>query len=267
MRYFASPQFSAKLSPLSLQDRSRVSEFLGRIDTNQKQEMLRSDIESVKLLEGDIYVANLGSVSIYFTFGNDSNKEEYVLLLDATAQQTSRRSAAFFAAKDPRTNSALNPNINSALNPMLNSQLNPRINSAINPVLNSRLNPRLNASINPRLNSSLNYRLNASINPALNPSLNPRFNSSINPRINSAFGGPYLYTNSLVQDGYIVRVDEMLELVFDISGSHSGQLVTVNEWVQVQFDRNNDWIGYTVRATEDVRIQYDQSGNWIGMIV
>lgn len=267
MRYFASPQFSAKLSPLSLQDRSRVSEFLGRIDTSQKQKMLRGDIGSVKLLEGDIYVANLGSVSIYFTFGNDSNKEEYVLLLDATARQTSRRSVAFFAAKDPRMNSALNPNINAALNPMLNSQLNPRINSAINPVLNPQLNPRLNASINPRLNSSLNYRLNASINPALNPSLNPRFNSSINPRINSAFGGPYLYTNSLVQDGYIVHVNEMLELVFDISGSHSGELVTANEWVQVQFDSNNDWIAYTVRATENVRIRYDQSGNWIGMIV
>lgn len=266
MRYFASPQFTAKLNPLGLQDRSRVSEFLQRIVSSQKGDLLQTNIESVKLLESEIYVANLGSVSVYFTFGND-NGEEYVLLLDATAHQPYRRSASFFAAKDPRTNSALNPKLNSALNPRRNSRLNPRLNSAINPRLNSRINPRLNSSINPRLNSSLNYRLNSSINPRLNSSLNPRLNSSINPRINSAFGGPYLYSDSLQQEGYLVRVNNMIELVFDMQGSHSGQLVTADEQVQVQFDRDNNWIGYTVHATEDVRLRYDRSGSWIGIIV
>lgn len=266
MRFFASPQFSAKLSPLSAPDRNRVADFVRRIGASQKQDLLRDNVERVKLLEGEIYVANLGSVSVYFTFGND-NQEEYVLLLDATAQQAHRGAAAFFAVKDPRKNSALNPMLNSSLNPKLNTRLNPRLNSAINPRLNSQINPRLNSSINPRLNSSINYRLNASINPTLNPSLNPRFNSSINPRVNSAYGGPYLYSTSLIQDGYIVRVSDVLELIFDVSGHHSGQLVAANELVQVQFDLSNDWTGYTVRATEDVRLRYGQSGDWIGIIV
>ena len=57
--------------------------------------------------------------------------------------------------------------------------------------------------------------------------------------MNWVFGGPYLYRADLQPEGYLVRANDDVELVFDLSGNHVGQLVTANDNVRVQFNANN----------------------------
>lgn len=267
MRFLVTPEFNAKLAALSPGDLQHVAAFVKAVGAAaDKAQLLEANAFETSLLGESIYTSKLGQTRIYFTFGNDP-EDEYVLLLDATTKQPIKLSGQLFATKDPRTNSALNPALNSSINPNLNSSLNPRFNSSINPAFNSTINPRFNSSINPRFNSSLNPRFNSSINPRFNSSLNPRFNTSINPRMNLAFGGPYLYNAKLAQEGYIVRANDKVDLVFDLSGEHVGELVRANDKVRVQFNADNEWEGYVVRANDDVALRYNVNGDWIGLVV
>ena len=234
MRYLVSPEFSAKLVALSPGDIQHISAFLQTVGTSDKTQLLEASGQKSSLLGKGVYVSKVGEMRLYFTFGGDADGE-YVLLLDATTKQAKITSRELFATKNPKMNSALNP--------------------------------RFNTAINPRFNTSLNPRFNTSINPKFNTSLNPRFNTSINPRMNYAFGGPYLYGADLQQEGYLVRVNDEVELLFDLSSNHVGELVRVNENVRVQFDADNDWNGYLVRANDDVTLRYDLDGEWVGLVV
>ena len=118
----------------------------------------------------------------------------------------------------------------------------------------------------PSTNSAVNPRFNSAINPRFNSAINPRFNSAINPRLNSTFGGPYLYTNELTNAGYLVKANENVDLIFELSGEFSGFLVSANEQIRVQFDTSNQWVGYVVKANEDVALRYTIDGKWIGSI-
>jgi hypothetical protein len=234
MRFLVSPQFSKKLIALNPVDRERVSAFLRIVEASDKTQLLRNRSFAATLLGKDVYVAKSGNTGLYFTLGNDA-EGDYVLLLDATTEQTISRSGSLFATKDPRTNSSLNPAVNSALNPRFNSRLNPRFNSSINPLFNS--------------------------------TLNPRFNSSINPRMNTAFGGPYMYSTDLQQEGYVVRANDDVDLLFDLSGNHIGELVRVNDGMKLQFDTVSEWNGYLIQANDDVALRYTPDGEWIGVVV
>ena len=234
MKLLVSPEFSAKLSALSPSDVQQVAAFLQTVAANDKTALLEGKSHQAKLLGDGVYVLKIGQMRLYFTFGNDT-EGEYVLILDATTEQAKTGSRELFATKNPKTNTALNPAFNTTINPKYNTTLNPRYNTTINPRYNTRLNPR--------------------------------YNTSINPQMNCAFGGPYLYGADLQQEAYLVRANDNVELVFDLSGNHLGQLVRVNDNVRAQFNANNEWEGYIVRANNDVSLRYDADGDWIGLVV
>ncbi len=266
MKLLVSPEFSAKLSALSPSDVQQVAAFLQTVAANDKTALLEGKSHQAKLLGDGVYVLKIGQMRLYFTFGNDT-EGEYVLILDATTEQAKTGSRELFATKNPKTNTALNPAFNTTINPKYNTTLNPRYNTTINPKYNTTLNPRYNTTINPKYNTTLNPRYNTTINPRYNTRLNPRYNTSINPQMNCAFGGPYLYGADLQQEAYLVRANDNVELVFDLSGNHLGQLVRVNDNVRAQFNANNEWEGYIVRANNDVSLRYDADGDWIGLVV
>jgi hypothetical protein len=267
MRFLVAPQFTSKLKALSLADTQTVGDFLRAVENAEGQsELLKISNLSIALVADNIYTAKFGSTRLYFTMGKDAGGE-YVLLLDVTAQYPETQSRGLFAAKDPRLTAALNPSLNTAISPIFNSGLNPMFNSSINPTFNTSLNPTFNTSINPIFNTSLNPVFNASINPTFNTSLNPRFNSFINPTLNRAFGGPYLYAVNLKQEGYLVRANDDVSLVFDLAGNHIGELVRATDNIRVQFDANNQWNGYVVRANDDVSLRFEVGGTWRGVVV
>ena len=260
MRYLVSPEFTAKFAALAPTDIDRIARFLKLIETSDRQELINSNAAGITLLGDSVYLAKLGSTRLYLTFSQD-NEGEYLLLLDATVEFSQDQGGAqtLFAVNNPRTNTALNPKFNTAINPKFNTAINPKFNTAINPKFNTAINPRFNTAINPRFNTA--------INPRFNSSLNPRFNSSINPRLNRAFGGPYLYSLELEQKGYLVRANDLVDLLFDAKGNHIGQLVRTDQQVQAEFDEKGVWVGYMVRANASVALQFTVEGNWSGMLI
>ena len=266
MRYIASPVFTEKLSIVDSADIQGVASFLKFVEDSSDKEEILGGQQNVVLLEEDIFLFSKQPIYVYFTFGEDDGGE-YVLLLDITIQQTRTGIKEMFTMKNPKTNSSLNPYRNSSLNPHRNSSLNPHRNSSLNPYRNSSINPYRNSSINPHRNSSINPYRNSSINPYRNSSINPYRNSSINPYRNSSFSGSYLYNDSLRQIGYLVKANELVELVFESLGDFSGILVHANTQVRCHFNKSNDWIGYVVQANEDVALRFNTDGTWIGMII
>lgn len=266
MRYVVSPEFTAKLAALSAPDIQRVALFLADVSAAEGPEVLRARPSQINQLADGVAVARLGRVRVYFSLGSDKDGE-YLLLLDATVQRAAFEPSQFFATKNPRLDAALNPALNAQINPQLNPQLNPTFNPSINPTFNSSLNPTFNTTINPVFNANINPTFNSVINPLFNSSLNPKFNSSINPKMNPAFGGPYLYDLKLQTEGYTVRVNDDVELVFDCDGEHCGQFVRANENVRVHFNKANKWEGFVVRANDDVSLRFQVAGVWAGTVI
>jgi hypothetical protein len=264
VRLLASPEFSGKISALSVTDIQRVSQFVERIKVSDK-EALTVDA-AVAFLESSVYVAKLGQTRLYFTIGNDPDGE-YVLLLDASAQHDRPYLGELFTPKNPKTNVALNPRLNFQINPTLNQSLNPMWNQSINPAWNQSINPAWNQSINPAWNQSINPAWNQSINPSWNHSINPAWNHSINPTWNRAFGGPYIYSKDLEKEGYLVRANDQVEVLFDLSGAHIGELVKANDKVRLQFDKKCKWVAYAVRANDDVALLFSKDAKWEGQII
>jgi hypothetical protein len=267
MRLNVAPEFSSKLPALTPADLQHISTFVNAVtDATNREDLLIKVGTQIQLLDEDIYISQAGQSKVFFTFGTDE-AGEYILLLDTSTERSKDSPGYFFAAKDPRRNNSLNPKFNTAINPRFNTALNPRFNTAINPRFNTTLNPRFNTAINPRFNTTFNPRFNTSINPRFNTSLNPRFNTSLNPRMNRAFGGPYLYDVNMRQEGYIVRANEKVNLIFDLSANHVGEYVTVNENYRARFDMDNNWVGYLIPANEDVGLLFDLDADWIGLAV
>ncbi|WP_156480530.1 hypothetical protein [Aquipseudomonas alcaligenes] len=268
MKVLASPDFNAKVPALNTETISSLSAFISSAEQYEKNDFILKNVNSMSLLDGDIYSAKINSSRLYFTIGADE-QGDYLLLLDIAALQTapSVKSSAFFTTNNPKTNSSLNPKLNSAINPKLNSAINPKLNSAINPKLNSAINPKLNSAINPKLNSAINPKLNSAINPKLNSAINPKLNSSLNPRLNRSYGGPYLYDANLNQEAYSVRANNKIEILFNSGGDFYGFLVSANDRVKIEFDTGNTWTGYYVKANEKVWLRYSLNNEWLGLLV
>ena len=254
MRYLVTPNFSKKIADQSNDTIALISAFIKKIEASDKNDILTQGIDGVfpQLITSDILVFKFKAqnLKIYATFGRYS-EGDYLLLLDFTIQRKAPSSYKALSFKNPRTNNLYNPRLNSTINPHLNSTINPRLNSTIN--------PHLNSTINPRLNSMINYRLNSTINP--------RLNSAINPRLNAAFSGPFIYSQDLNQEGFIVRANADVELIFDNILEFKGLAIRANKNVSVLFNEDNDWIGHLVSANEEVRLRYDQNNDWIGIII
>ena len=270
MRYFVTPDFSNKIKNQPPDITQSLSLLIKRIEQSDKSTLIQNGFDGNPplLLENDFLVFGIQGQDfrVYTTFGSDS-EGEYLLLLDFTVQKKTPTTYSFPTLKDPKTNSIYNPRLNSMINPKLNSMINPRLNSMINPKLNSIINPRLNSMINPKLNSMINPRLNSMINPKLNSVINPRLNSMINPRLNTAYSGPFVYSEGLDKEGYVVKANDNLELIFNLNNDFAALCVKANENVFVLFDDNNEWIGFLVKAVKDVRLRFDLNNDWSGLII
>ncbi|SFN61065.1 hypothetical protein [Marinobacter pelagius] len=268
MKVLVSPEFSAKLSSLNVDEIRHLSAFITDAENTEKSDFLSSNRYGLTLLGNDIYNANIDSARLYFTINEDKDGD-YVLLLDVSSTHSlpTRKVGGFFSSNNPKTNSSINPNINSSINPRINSSINPRINSSINPRINSSINPRINSSLNPRINSSINPKINSSINPRINSSINPKLNTSLNPRFNRSYGGPYLYNTKLSQEAFVVKANEKVDLIFGPDSELISILVSANDQIKTEFNLNNEWIGYFVKASDQVWLRYDQNNEWVGFLV
>jgi hypothetical protein len=270
MRYFIAPDFGKKIAGQSTEILQLVSSAIRTISASSKQDLLKHGLFNVPplILENNIIVFSSKSqdFGIYLTFGNDQNGE-YALLLDFTLRRKTPSVSLTPTYRNPRTNSAYNPNFNSAINPTFNSAINPTFNSAINPTFNSSINPTFNSAINPTFNSSINPTFNSAINPTFNSSINPNLNSTINPRLNSAYSGPFIYSLQLQQEGFMVRANDNVELIFNPNNQFMAICIKANQEVFVLFDTKNKWTGFLVTANSEVRLIFDLTNKWTGLVV
>ena len=264
MRILITPEFKQKVTSLSPKASAALAVTLKYFEKLSKEQIINE--KSVLRLPNDIYIVRAQDARIYFFFSSDV-QGEFVMLLDLTEAQWEPVAKKFFAAKDPRLNSALNPKFNSAINPRFNSTINPRFNSTINPKINSMINPKFNSMINPKFNSTINPKFNSMINPRFNSTINPRYNSLINPRLNSTFGGPFVYSLELNQEGYLVRVNDQISLIFNMVGEFVGHIVSHDSGVSMLFNTDNNWIGYLVPTGQDPLLKFDVENNWVGIVV
>ena len=112
-----------------------------------------------------------------------------------------------------------------------------------------------------------NPRIHGMYNPKVNSLINPKVNSLINPRVNTAYSGPFVYTLDLRQEGFIVKANDNVELIFSFENDFIGLCIKANDNVYVFFDEKNEWIGFLVKATEEVRLRFNLDNDWTGLIV
>lgn len=266
MRYVPTPGFTNKSANASVSSLGAIKRFVDFISSASFDDFNESNNIS-KLSADDIWVWKSLDAWIVFSLGVDEAGGDYALLADLIdLNRSSHPAASTYAAKDPRVDNSYNPRFNSKINPQVNSNINPRVNSRINPRVNSALNPRVNSTINPRVNSAINYRVNSSINPRVNSSINPRINSSINPRVNRSFGGPFVYDTNVSKQGYILRVNEKVTLVFNEDNSLWRVAVHRGEGFSV-FTDANEYVEHWVSDGQGGLLRFSVDNDWIGLVV
>jgi hypothetical protein len=271
MRYLVAPDFSKKVVGSTPAVLNSVGSFLKLVEQSDRTSLVADKrVSSLYSEASDIFTCKLEEVWILFTFGSDS-KGDYALMLDLILQTSptdvaSAQRPRLFAKRDPRTDSSVNPLINGQISPRFNGQLNPQLNGQINPRFNGQINPQFNGQINPRFNGQVNPRFNGQINPRFNSALNPAFNSAINPLRNTLMGGPFLYDLELNQKGFVVKANDKVSLVFDMSAQHTQTAVAHSQGFAV-FDQNEDWTEYWVDTRKGLYLRFLSDGEWIGFVV
>lgn len=122
---------------------------------------------------------------------------------------------------------------------------------------------------NPRLNSAIDPRRNMTIDPRRNMTIDPNRNMTIDPRRNKFYGGPYLYNLKLEQEGFIVRANDQVSLIFDGSARFKRFIVFCTNGTDNGnvFDFSGHWKEFVVPAQNGVHLRFDTTGQWVGIIV
>ena len=123
------------------------------------------------------------------------------------------------------------------------------------------------AAKDPRKNPLLDPNKNMTIDPRRNMTIDPNRNMTIDPRRNRFYGGPYLYGVSLEQEGFVVRADDRVTLIFDTSARFTSFIVFSESGFGNVFDLSSCWIGFLVPTQSDSILRFDTSGQWLGIIV
>ena len=236
MRFLVTPTFTQKLGSFSGRDLAEISFVVNVIKVVDRSSLTNrvSGLE-VRFLDSSILTIKRGRFRIYASFGSDSDGE-YLLLLDIGLEGAERiERTDFFAAKDPRKNPLLDPN--------------------------------KNMTIDPRRNMTIDPNRNMTIDPRRNMTIDPNRNMTIDPRRNRFYGGPYLYGVSLEQEGFVVRADDRVTLIFDTSARFTSFIVFSESGFGNVFDLSSCWIGFLVPTQSDSILRFDTSGQWLGIIV
>ncbi|AFL73267.1 hypothetical protein [Thiocystis violascens] len=268
MKFLVTPDFNEKLASLATEGLVAIAGIASYIKNTSRENLIRdrSEIE-VRTLSSEILVLKNGNYSVFASFDGGSD-EEYLILLDIVeeAQSVSSRSG-FIATKDPRKNPTLDPNRNMTIDPRRNMTIDPRRNMTIDPNRNMTIDPRRNMTIDPRRNMTIDPNRNMTIDPRRNMTIDPNRNMTIDPRRNRYYGGPYLYDVNLNQEGFVVRANEEISLIFDSSARFTSYLVSNGKEGKNIFDVSGKWIGFVIPAKDDVLLKFDTSGQWMGIIV
>ena len=268
MKTLVSQEFVAKVPLLEHQSKNTILNLIRVFELHTWEQILEGKANiKVHPIEESLYMAASEQVRLIFSLGFN-HSEPYILLLDCIVKQFSHSlSSNKFAIKNPNVDSIYNPKYNTSINPKYNTSINPKYNTSINPKYNTSINPKYNTSINPKYNTSINPKYNTSINPKYNTSINPKYNTSINPNYNSSFGGPFLYNVGLIQEGYIVRVDNLVSLIFDMSSKFIGYSVLVNDQCSVIYNESSEWTEYFISTNQEVLLRFDLATQWIGIVI
>jgi len=244
MRFLVTPDFNEKLALLNLDDMAAILEITKFVDGTEKDRLYEGapGIE-VRPLGDDIITIRRGEIRAYVSLSTDE-EGEHLLLLDISVERSHADIGAnFFATKDPRTNRKINPNQNTMINPRHNMRVDPKRNFTIDPNRNFTIDPRRNFTIDPNRNVT------------------------IDPRRNSYYGGPYVYSTELSQEGFVVRANDKVSLIFDISAKFVKFIVENKKSGANIFNTSGRWVEFLVDTDDDVRLRFDTSGEWIGIIV
>lgn len=265
MRYLVTPDFSQKVvsTPDSV---AVVGEFVRLIEGSSKDEILSDRSVSV-VADGVLYTYQHNGIKIFFSFGTDDSGE-YLLAADIVVfSHTASANLGAKRPRDPSWDGTVNPNLNGKINPNFNGQINPKINGAINPTYNGRINPNFNGQLNPRFNSYLNYKFNSVINPKFNPSIDPQRNWAINPTRNKALPGPFVYDLKAKHEGFVVKANDTVSLVFSMRSEFKQVAVSNGIGGYLIFDLDNAWREYWVRHEADGFLRFNVKSVWIGFVV
>ncbi|MBK7646968.1 MAG: hypothetical protein IPJ12_07395 [Betaproteobacteria bacterium] len=269
MKLLLTPGFTEKLASLQKEDLAAIYSIVQLVQETEKSK-LESGADGIEFrqLSDDIWSMRVGNSRVYGSFASDDDGE-YCLLLDISIEANrSTTPSNFFAAKDPRKNSSLNPNTNMTIDPRRNMTIDPRRNMTIDPNRNMTIDPRRNMTIDPRRNMTIDPNRNMTIDPRRNMMIDPNRNMMIDPRRNISYGGPFVYDQQLIQEGFVVRANDKVSLIFDSRAAKFSCFVVshIANGANI-FDPTGQWIGFLVSANNDVSLRFDTSGNWTGLIV
>ncbi|WP_085025312.1 hypothetical protein [Ensifer aridi] len=260
MRYIVTPEFSSKVVSTH-ESLPSVGSFIKLVAESSKEEIV-SDRHTNIVVEGVLYTYQLDGTKIFFSFGTDDDGE-YLLAADVVVLGSPSADI-----RTPNRDRTGNPNLNQSINPRYNTELNPRYNTRVNPLYNTLLNPKYNTQLNPRYNTSINYRYNTSINPKYNTSLDPRRNYSINPLRNKALSGPFSYDLASKNDGFIVKANENVSLIFSTAAELTKTAVQIRSTGGCNvFDLNQNWIEYWVPHPLNGHLRFTPQNDWIGFVI
>lgn len=268
MRYLVTPEFNNKLSSLAPEGLATISAIVKFIENNDKDSIIAGTSNfDIRSLGEEIYAIKYDNHRVYVSFGTDE-KGEYLLLLDVALETTTAKPYQdFFTTKNPRSNRLLDPNSNQLIDPRRNMMVDPRRNMMIDPHRNMLIDPRRNMMIDPRRNMMIDPRRNMMIDPRRNMMIDPRRNMMIDPRRNRYYDGPHVYTTNLEQIGFVVRANESVMLIFDMSARFIEFSVKTEQGNMNIFDTDNNWIGFLVPTERKVYLKFNTNNEWIGLIV
>ena len=237
MKLLVTPGFTEKLASIPKEGLAEISSIVSFVKEAERNTLVDGAKGfEVRQLSSEIWSIRAGNYRAYGSIGTDE-EGEYFLLLDISVEavRTSTQSS-FFAAKDPRTNPSLNPNQNMAIDPRRNMMIDPNRNMMIDPNRNMMIDPNRNMMIDPRRNRS--------------------------------YGGPFVYDQHLNQEGFVVRANDEISLVFESQrAKFTGFIVQKDGNGANMFDPTGRWIGFLVSAGDDVLLRFDPSGQWTGLVV
>src|SRR5690554_1498035 len=270
MRFLVTPTFTEKMASIPSDGISDISHVLNLIKEVDKNDLINGSCGlEVRVLDSDILIIRRKKYRIYASIGSDENGE-YILLLDVVFDGgESLSQSRFFATKDPRTNSMLDPNRNMTIDPRRNMTIDPNRNMTIDPNRNMAIDPRRNMTNDPRRNMTIDPNRNMTIDPRRIMTIDPNRNMTIDPRRNRFYGGPYLYSQALEQEGFIVRANDQISLIFDQSVRFKNFIVYCKNGSKNGnvFDLSGSWVGFVVPTQSDVLLRFDTAGQWKGIIV
>lgn len=229
MKLLVTPGFTEKLASIPKEGLAAISLIVSFVKEAEKNTLADGAKGfEVRQLSSEIWSIRAGNYRAYGSIGTDE-EGEYFLLLDISVEDVGTSTqSSFFAAKDPRTNPSLNPHKNMAIDP----------------------------------------RRNMAIDPRRNMMIDPNRNMMIDPRRNRSYGGPFVYDQRLNQEGFVVRANDEVSLVFESQrAKFTGFIVQNGSNGANMFDPTGRWIGFFVSAGDDVLLKFDPSGQWTGLVV